>query len=84
MENSESIVILDCSKIMDPSKVEQHTMEFSNKLGKALSEIGFAYLINTGVDLQKVRYTYLPTRENSNLFHKFLCPIRYNHFCYSI
>lgn len=67
MENSESIAILDCSEIMDPSKVEQHTVEFSNKLGKALSEIGFAYLINTGVDLQKVRYTHSPPYFPQNL-----------------
>ncbi len=55
MENPKLIEILDCSEIMDPLKVENRIMEFSSKLGDALSEIGFAYLINTGLDLQKVR-----------------------------
>lgn len=54
MENLQSIAILDCSEIMDPVKGAKNSIEFSNKLGKALSEIGFTYLINTGVDLKKV------------------------------
>lgn len=55
MENSKSIPILDCSEIMDPLKAKDHLLEFSQKLGEALSEIGFTYLINTGVDMKKVR-----------------------------
>lgn len=54
MANLKIIPILDCSGVMDPLKVDRNLMEFSNKLGAALSEIGFAYLINTGVDLHKV------------------------------
>ncbi|KAJ6636408.1 UPF0676 protein, partial [Pseudolycoriella hygida] len=60
MANSESIAIIDCSKII---KGEESLKEFSEKLGAALSEIGFTYLINTGVDLKKVSKEFfdLPT-----------------------
>lgn len=54
MENSKSIAIIDCSDVMNPSKNVNDLTEFSKKLGDALSGIGFAYLINTGVDLRKV------------------------------
>lgn len=54
MAQLKSIPILDCSAVMDAFNVDNNLMEFSNKLGAALSEIGFAYLINTGVDLHKV------------------------------
>lgn len=54
---SKSIPVLDCSEIinLEEGKVVNKT-EFSQKLGDALSEIGFTYLINHGVDLQKVRF----------------------------
>lgn len=54
MANSKSIAILDCSGIMDPSKAVNHTEDFTKKLGDALRGIGFAYLINTGVNMRKV------------------------------
>lgn len=59
MANTKSITILDCSKVMDPSKHQDVVLEFSQKLGEALSGIGFAYLINTGVDMRKVRTDFI-------------------------
>ncbi|KAG4076340.1 hypothetical protein HA402_005783 [Bradysia odoriphaga] len=64
MENSKSIAILGCSDVMNPSG--DNLMEFSKKLGDALSGIGFAYLINTGVDLQKIDRVYDVSREFFN------------------
>jgi len=65
MESLKSIAILDCSKIVDPlSNVKREDItEFSRKLGEALSGIGFTYLINHGVDLQKIDNVYKVSKQ---------------------
>lgn len=54
MANAKSIAIIDCSKVMSPTKSAKDVVDFTKELGDALSGIGFTYLINTGVDMRKV------------------------------
>lgn len=57
MSISKCISVIDCSEIIgSKGDTEANKTEFSQKLGDALSGIGFTYLINHGVDLQKVRF----------------------------
>jgi len=61
----EKIPIIDCSKINGPLEniKKEDLKSFADEFGTALNGIGFAYLINHGVDLDKIEKVYEVSKE---------------------